>query len=92
MEIDIVTDIPLHSISPKAYRYLRSISTPKMAVTFFVGPGTLTDIVTLTKQNRITKQEERLCVLSFGEVNISNRLDIDKNTQERLNLLLAAKL
>lgn len=90
---DIAFAISLRSVSPKAYRYLRSHNHPlpalstlrKWAAKFSVEPGILNDVITLmNKKSSQMKEIEKLCILSFDEVYLSNRIDIDKKEQQRI--------
>lgn len=90
---DISAAISLRSVSPKAYRYLRNHNYPlpglstlrTWASSFDVKQGTLENVISLIK----TKGEDmpfkgKLCVLSFDEMYVSNRVDIEKKSQQKI--------
>lgn len=90
---DIASAISLRSVSPKAYRYLRANGHPlpalstlrTWAATFDLTPGILHSVLSLLKgitsnMSRIDK----LCVLSFDEMYVSNRIDIEKKYEEKI--------
>lgn len=90
---DISSAISLRSVSPKAYRYLRangyplpSLSTLRdRAASFNLQPGMLYDVLTLLKAKASNMDEnDRLCVLSFDEMYVSNRVDIDKKDEQKI--------
>jgi len=88
---DIASAISLRSVSPKAYRYLRAhnyplpgLSTLRTRVSNFnVDQGVLQSVIYLmkTKASDFT-DTDRLCVLSFDEIYISNRIDFDKKNEQ----------
>lgn len=97
---DIASAISLRSVSPKAYRYLRLHKYPlpalstlrKWASTFSVEPGVLHDVIRL--MHKISPQMtemERLCILSFDEIYVSNRIDIENNNNRQLVLIKAVR-
>lgn len=90
---DIASAISLRSVSPKAYRYLRannyplpSLSTLRSWVTTFdVSPGILKNVISLmNKKSRDMSKFERISVLSFDEMYVSNKIDIDKKHEQRI--------
>lgn len=88
----ITSAIALRSISPKAYRYLRNVKKmplPCMSTlnnwgtTFNIPPGILTDVLHIMKekgQNLCT--EDKLTVLTFDELYISNKIDLHRKEQK----------
>ncbi|KAK9738047.1 THAP domain [Popillia japonica] len=90
---DIASAISLRSVSPKAYRYLKRTGYPlpalstlrRWASSFSVDTGVLYDVMKLlkTKANSLSKLK-KLCVLSFDEIYVSNRVDIEKREQQRI--------
>lgn len=90
---DIASAISLRCVSPKSYRYLRSQNFPlpcmstlrKWASSFQVDRGVLDDVMPLLKQkSKDFTCLEKLCILSFDEVYLSNRVDIDKKEQQKV--------
>lgn len=88
---DIASAISLRSVSPKAYRYLRSLQYPlpalstlrKWASTIEIIPGILKSVISLMKKKSFDfSTDERLCVLSFDKVYLSNRIYIDKKQEQ----------
>lgn len=88
---DIAYAISLRSVSPKAYRYLRANALPlpalstlrKWASSFNLSPGLLTNVINLMqKMSFQLKDIEKLCVLSFDEIHLSNRIDINKKDEQ----------
>lgn len=87
---DIAAAISLRSVSPKAYRYLRLNNYPLPALstlrnwvsTFNINQGILKNVITLMKKKSSDLCEfDRICVLSFDEIYISNKIEIDKKQQ-----------
>lgn len=90
---DIASAISLRSVSPKAYRYLRNNGFPlpafstlrTWAATFNLNPGVLLNVLRLLKiKASELKEIDKLCVLSFDEIYVSNRIDIDKKNEEKI--------
>ena len=90
---DIATAIALRSVSPKAYRYLRkrnmrlpglsTLQTQAAAVN--MQPGVLETVLSIMKSKRDQVTEiERLCVLSFDEVYISQEIEIDRKEEQKI--------
>lgn len=89
---DIASAISLRSVSPKAYRYLKANNYPlpalstlrRWASTFDLSPGILKNVTSLLqKKSSDLTDTDRICVLSFDEVYMSNKIDIEKK-QERV--------
>lgn len=90
---DIASAISLRSVSPKAYRYLRSNSYPlpalstlrTWAATFDLKPGILNSVCSLLKGTVSSlSTTDKLCILSFDEMYVSNRIDIEKKYEEKI--------
>lgn len=90
---DIASTISLRSVSPKAYRYLRARNYPLPALStlrrwaskFDISQGILKSVLTLMKKkSRELNETERLCILSFNEVYLSNKVDIDKRNEQKI--------
>jgi hypothetical protein len=90
---DIAVAISLRSVSSKTYRYLPCHNYPLPALStlrtwtskFNVNQGILKTVITLMKTKPSDLPEkERLCVLSFDEVYVSNRVDINKKRQQKI--------
>ena len=89
-EDDISQALTLRYLSPKAYRYLRSTlhlpypsnSTLHRWVTKIdVEPGILTSVLNLLQHKAKTMTEwEKVCVLSFDEMNVASEWTYDKGT------------
>ncbi|XP_077259728.1 uncharacterized protein LOC143896053 [Temnothorax americanus] len=89
---DIAAAINLRSISPKAYRYLRttmkiplpSFSTlGKWAQKLNMEEGILKDVLLIMKQKAKTmKSFEKLAVISYDEVYISDQMSIDRKEEQ----------
>ncbi|CAH1980464.1 unnamed protein product [Acanthoscelides obtectus] len=88
---DIATAISLRSVSPKAYRYLRVNNYPLPALStlrswvssFDVHQGILKSVITLMQKKSLDCTEaDRICVLSFDEMYVSNKIEIDKKTEQ----------
>lgn len=89
---DIASAISLRSVSPKAYRYLRANNYPLPALStlrswvssFDMSQGLLKNVISLMKnKSAVLTETERICVLSFDEVYVSNKIEIEKK-QERV--------
>lgn len=87
---DITSAISLRSVSPKAYRYLRANNYPLPCLStlrswvsnFELNQGILKNVIHLMNKKSIYLNErERLCVISFDEVYLSNKIDIDKKCE-----------
>lgn len=90
---DIASAISLRSVSPKAYRYLRANNYPLPAMStlrkwvsnFNVDQGILKNVLTLMKKkSRDLNNMERLCILSFDEIYVSNKMEIDKKQEQKV--------
>lgn len=90
---DIAAAISLRSVSPKAYRYLRKNGFPLPGLSTLrtwanklnLEEGILNDVMVLMKNKaRDFSDLERLTVLSFDEIYISNKICIDKKQQKKL--------
>ncbi|XP_024883943.1 synaptonemal complex protein 1-like [Temnothorax curvispinosus] len=89
---DIASAISLRSISPKAYRFVRnSMKIPLPAMTtlrnwarkFDVMPDILNDVLAIMKNKAGSLTElEKLTVLTFDEVYISNDVAINRKDEE----------
>lgn len=91
--LDIASAISLRSVSPKGYRYLRRTGYPlpalstlrRWALNLNLNQGVLRDIIKLLKQKSLSLSEvERVCVLAFDEIYISNKMCIDKKEEKVL--------
>nr|CAI5828466.1 unnamed protein product [Callosobruchus analis] len=93
---DIAAAVSLRSVSPKAYRYLRTVSNyplPAMFTlrgwvsNFDVSQGILKSVIMLMKKKSAQLTElDRICVLTFDEMYVSNKVDIDKKDQQVIDL------
>lgn len=89
---DITSAIALRSISPKAYRYLRHIKKMPLpcvttlnnwSATLNIPPGILTDVLhIMKKKGENLSAEDKLTVLTFDELYISNKIDIERKEQK----------
>lgn len=89
---DIVAAMNLRSISPRAYRYLRttmkiplpSFSTLGMwAQKLNMEEGILKDVLLIMKEKaKIMNSFEKLTVISYDEVYISNQMSIDRKEEQ----------
>lgn len=89
---DISSAMSLHSVSPRAYRFIRKtmkISLPSIstlrnwAQKFDVTPGILNDVLRIMKlKGENMTVFERLTVLSYDEVYISNDIAIDRRNEQ----------
>lgn len=89
---DIMSAIALRSLSPKAYRYLRNIKKiPLPCATtlhnwvdqFKVSPGILHDVINIMSRIGLNlSTTEKLTVLTFDELYISNKLDLERKQQK----------
>lgn len=88
---DMTAAISLRSVSPKAYRYLRTNNYPLPAMSTLrrwiskidVNPGILKTVISLMeKKADYLEKNERLCVLTFDEIYISNKIEIDKKYEQ----------
>lgn len=84
---DIASAISLRSVSPKAYRYLKANNFPLPAMSTLrkwvrnidVSRGCLTSVISVMKKKAADfSNVDRLCVLTFDEIYVSNKIDIDK--------------
>lgn len=89
---DISSAMSLHSVSPRAYRFIRksmkvplpSVSTLRnWAQKFDVTPGILNDVLRIMKlKGECMTVFERLTVLSYDEVYISNDVAINRRDEQ----------
>lgn len=89
---DIAAAISLRSISPKAYRYLKySMKIPLPAMSTIrrwvanidLSPGILSNVLKIMKYKSISMSDmEKLTVLSFDEIHLSNIIEIDRKKQK----------
>lgn len=88
---DIISAIALRSLSPKAYTYLRTVKKMPLpcaalnnwSASFNVAPGILTDVIKilLDKGNNLSTTE-KLTVITFDEIYIPNKLDLERRQQQ----------
>lgn len=88
---DVQAAITLRCMSPKAYRYMRKIrkiplpaesTLRKWCFKFDVQPGILKKVLKVMKEKgQNLSTAKKLTVLSFDEVHISNKYDMDKKHQ-----------
>lgn len=89
---DIISAIGLRALSPKAYRYLRNVKKMPLPCSttlhnwiskFNVLPGILGDVlkIMLSKGNELSIIQ-KLTVLTFDEIYVSNKLDIERKQQK----------
>ncbi|XP_018403174.1 PREDICTED: uncharacterized protein LOC108780084 [Cyphomyrmex costatus] len=89
---DIVSAIALRSLSPKAYRYLRNVKKVPLPCettlydwieVFILAPGILKDVLKIMVDigNDLTTVE-KLTVITFDEIYISNKLDLARKEQK----------
>lgn len=90
---DIASAIALRSVSPKGYRYLRKKKMPlpgfstlrKRAAAVDMSPGVLEAVLSIMKsKSHEVSNIERLCVLSFDEVYISQNIEIDRREEQKI--------
>lgn len=89
---DIAASISLRSISPRVYRYLRGRGFPLPALStltrewarrLHLQEGTLQCVIDLMKiKGKDMPVLDRLTTLSFDEIHISNKVDIDAPAQQ----------
>lgn len=89
---DITSAIGLKSLSLKAYKYLRdvkkfplpSLTTLNMWCTIFnIPPGILKNVLQIMQnKGRALSPAEKLVALSFDEIYISNKVDLDRKEQK----------
>lgn len=89
---DITAAISLRSLSPKAYRYLRNVKKFPLPCAstlqnwidrFSVWPGILHDVFNIMSSiGRNLTITKKLTVLTFDEVYISNKLDLERKQQK----------
>ncbi|XP_036148853.1 uncharacterized protein LOC105834939 isoform X2 [Monomorium pharaonis] len=88
---DISAAITLRSISPKAYRFLRENHYPlpglstlrNWASRMELKNGILSEIIFLMKKKApLLQLHERLCVICFDEIYISQKMEIDKKKEK----------
>lgn len=90
---DIASAIALKSVSPAGYRYLKKRSFPlpglstlrKRAAKIKMNPGILTEVLSVME----TKGKEeplpnKICALSFDEIHISQRIEIERKEEKRV--------
>lgn len=87
---DITSAIALRSLSAKTYRYLRDVkkiplpcvaTLQNWCIAFNVPPGILKDVLKIMKEKDLTITE-KLTVLTFDEIYISNKLDLERKEQK----------
>lgn len=89
---DIVSAIGLRALSPKAYRYLRNVKNIPLpcqstlqnwVAKFNISPGILNDVLKImsSKENDLSITE-KLIVLTFDEIYVSNKLEIEQKQQK----------
>lgn len=90
---DIASAIALRSVSPKAYRYLRKKNHPlpglstlrKHAAKVNIQEGVVDSIIeSMKSKSKSMTEHERLCVLSFDEIYISQNIEIDRKLEKRV--------
>lgn len=90
---DIASAIALRSVSPKGYRYLRKKNMPlpafstlrKRAAAVDMSPGVLETVLSNMKNKSDEVSDiERLCILSFDEVYISQNIEIDRKEEQKI--------
>ncbi|XP_031785994.1 uncharacterized protein LOC116417376 isoform X2 [Nasonia vitripennis] len=90
---DISSAIALRSVSPKGYRYLRKKNFPlpalstlrKRASSIDMSPGILQSVLSVMKTNGEGEPTvDKLCVLSFDEVYISQKIEIDRKEEQKV--------
>lgn len=89
---DIMSAISLRSLSPKAYKYLRKVKRmPLPCLTtlhnwvakFNVFPGLLKEVLNImSTKGRDFSTADKLTVLTFDDLYVSNQLDIDRKQQK----------
>lgn len=89
---DITSAIALRSISPKAYRYLRHVKKMPLpcratlqnwCATFNIPSGILKDVLGIMKeQGQKLCTIERVTVLTFDELYVSNKIDLERKEQK----------
>lgn len=89
---DIISAIALRSLSPKAYTYLRNVkkfpfpcaaTLHNWVASFNVAPGILIDVIKImTDKGNNLSTTEKLTVITFDEVYISNKLDLERKEQK----------
>ncbi|XP_024880090.1 uncharacterized protein LOC112459947 [Temnothorax curvispinosus] len=88
---DIISAIGLRSLSPKAYTYLRNVKQVPLpcvstlrnwVASFNIAPGIFTDFlkIMIDKGNSLSTAE-KLTVITFDEIYISNKLDLERREQ-----------
>ena len=92
---DICSAIGLRSISPRAYRYLRKHNYPLPGLSTLrnwtarmqLPEGILSNIIFLmTRKAPSLQLHQKLCVLSFDEVYISPKVEIDRSVEQAIGL------
>lgn len=89
---DILSAIGLRALSPKAYKYLRNVkkiplpcasTLQNWVVKFNTSPGILNDVLKImaSKGNNLSITE-KLTVLTFDELYVSNKLEIERTQQK----------
>lgn len=89
---DICSAIALRSVSAKAYHYLRTVKNVPLpcvqtlrnwSVNFTVKPGILKDVVQIMQnKGQDLSIVEKLTILSFDELYISNKVDLEQREQK----------
>lgn len=89
---DIISAIALRSLSPKAYTYLRNVkkipfpcatTLHNWVASFNVAPGILIDVIKiLINKGNDLSTTEKLTVITFDEIYISNKVDLERREQQ----------
>lgn len=89
---DIMSAISLRSISPKVYKYLRNVKKMPLPclstlqnwiAQFNVLSGILKDVINIMSiKGRNLSTSEKLTVLTFDDIYVSNKLDIEQKQQK----------
>lgn len=89
---DITSAIALKSISPRAYKYLRNIRNMLLpcittlhnwCAGFTIPTGILKDVLQIMKEKgKDLCTQEKVTVLSFDEIYISNKIDLERKEQK----------
>ncbi|XP_025156702.1 uncharacterized protein LOC109503694 [Harpegnathos saltator] len=87
-----ISAIALRSLSPKAYRYLRNIKKMPLpcesplqnwVASFSISPGILKDVLRIMHDKGYNLSTvEKLTILSFDELYVSNKLDLERKEQK----------
>lgn len=92
MPDDIVSAITLRALSPKAYKYFRNVkkiplpcasTLQNWIAKFDVSPGILYDVLQImSSKGHDLSRKDKLTVLTFDELYICNKLDMDRKLQK----------